>query len=106
GDDRFRRESAAVDAAFEHRRMQFVRPVDQRGTRIGQKLGEVEAMPALGLERTIGAKAVARALRYAFKGAVEHLAGAALQRHARDLVVARIVEQAKMDRARMRGKNG
>ena len=104
-DDRFGRERAAVGAALEHRAMQFVRTIDQRGMGIGEKLGRVEAMSALRRKRAVGAKAIARAGRHPFDGAVENVARPSRQSDAGDLTVAAFIEQAEMNRVGVRRKD-
>ena len=57
----FGRERPAVGAEFEHRRVQAEGPVDRDRVGVGEQLGDVEAVAALGIERAVGAQAVARA---------------------------------------------
>ena len=70
--DRFGRERAAVDAEGEHRGVEAKRPIEGDRIGVGEQLGDVEAGAAQGVERAVGAQAVARAGRDAGdRGAVD-----------------------------------
>ena len=103
-DDRFWGEGAAIDPPLEHRGMELVGSIDPRRMGIGEQFGEVESMAALGLERPVGAQAVAIALAQAFDRSVKDIAGSRRQSDARGLAIARI-EQAEIHRAGIRRKD-
>ena len=100
--DRLGSERSAVAPEGEHRFVQAEGPIEGDRVRVGEQLGDVEAGAAQGVERAVGAQAVARAGADAFdRGAVD-AAGVGAKAHARRLALAGRVVEAEIDGARMR----
>ncbi len=95
----------AVRHLAELGRMQGERAVEGGGVRVDQELGRVEAMAVPRIVGAVRPQSVPGARAEARDEAVEHVAGALRQRDALDLGLARRVEQAQLDGARVRGED-
>ena len=79
------------------------RPIERPRIRIDEQLRGIEAVTRARVVRAVRPQAVAIARRDAADEAVKHVAGAFRQRDPLDLALAARVEQAELDRGRVRG---
>ena len=96
-------ERPAVLAMREHRRVQPVGAVDRSRIGVGQQLGDVEPMALRGLEGAIDAEPVSRSRAQPRDLATMDAVVVGRQPHAAGLMLARLVIEAEIGGARVRG---
>jgi Zn-dependent alcohol dehydrogenase len=86
--------------------MQLEGPVEPGGVGVDQQLRRVEAMPLLRRPGAVGAQAVAGADTDAADRAVENVKAPRRQQDALELGLARLIEEAKLNRGRVGREDG